>query len=209
MPSPLRQTRDSQRKERTRTALLDAARAVFVEKGYHPTLISDIVAEAGVGQGTFYRFFHSKRAVFEALFEQFAERLLGEFSDFSAHLPTNLEEYREASVRSLGEVASILLENREMAIFFLRQSPVIDRDFEARFEETLSAFAALARGYLEHAIRSGFARSCDTEVVSQCLVGIARQMISSSLKDELNAEDVRHLVREVIDFAFVGFGPRG
>jgi len=48
MPSTLRKKRDVERKERTREVLLDAATRVFSSAGYHTTLISDIVAEAGV-----------------------------------------------------------------------------------------------------------------------------------------------------------------
>jgi AcrR family transcriptional regulator len=207
MTTALRKVKDQERKDRTRALLMDAASRVFVDRGYHPTLISDIVAEAGVGQGTFYRFFPNKRSIFEALFEEFADSLLGQFQEFSANPPSNLEEYREASRKSLAEVARVLMAHREMAQLFMRQAPVIDRDFEARFADTLDLFASLARGYLEHAISLGFARSCDTSVVSQCLVGIARHLVSTLLSGSTDEEDTRRVLGEVIDFAFSGFGP--
>ncbi len=53
MLSELRKTRNQQRTERRRQALLDAAGKVFTRQGFHRTLVSDIVAEAHVGQGTF------------------------------------------------------------------------------------------------------------------------------------------------------------
>jgi len=58
-----RQEVDQARKDRTRAQLLEAAEQIFVRQGYHSTLVSDIVQQAGVGQGTFYRHFKSKRAV--------------------------------------------------------------------------------------------------------------------------------------------------
>jgi AcrR family transcriptional regulator len=45
---------------RARTALLGAARSVFVAKGYHGTRVDDIVSAAGVSHGAFYRYFKNK-----------------------------------------------------------------------------------------------------------------------------------------------------
>src|SRR5579885_3786399 len=43
-----------------RTELLKAAREVLAEKGFEAATISEIVARAGVAQGTFYLYFPSK-----------------------------------------------------------------------------------------------------------------------------------------------------
>lgn len=53
--------------EGTRRALLDAATRLFVERGYHHTSVPDIVAAAGVGHGTFYEYFGSRRDILLAL----------------------------------------------------------------------------------------------------------------------------------------------
>ena len=50
-----------------RSEILKAARAIFAQKGLEASKISDIVAEAGVAQGTFYLYFPSKSSVVEAL----------------------------------------------------------------------------------------------------------------------------------------------
>jgi AcrR family transcriptional regulator len=55
--------------EATRAALVDTARRLFVEKGYHHTGTAEVVAEAGVGtRGALYHHFADKRALFEAVF---------------------------------------------------------------------------------------------------------------------------------------------
>src|SRR5271156_4838599 len=62
----------------TRTALVDAARRLFVEKGYHRTGTEEIVAEAGVGtRGALYHHFTDKQALFEAVFVAVEEDLIG------------------------------------------------------------------------------------------------------------------------------------
>lgn len=55
------------RGERTRRRVLDAAEHVFAELGYHDASIVKITEAAEVAQGTFYRYFKSKQAVFDEL----------------------------------------------------------------------------------------------------------------------------------------------
>lgn len=62
--NPGGRTRKSQE---TRRALLDAAARMFAENGYHQTSVPDIVQAAGVGHGTFYEYFASRRDILLAL----------------------------------------------------------------------------------------------------------------------------------------------
>ncbi len=69
-------------KEATRKALSDAAKALFVERGYESTTIRDIADRAGVNERTFYRYFDGKeglvaesaRGGIEAILRQIRER---------------------------------------------------------------------------------------------------------------------------------------
>lgn len=55
--------------ESTRAALVDTARTLFVQKGYHQTGTEEIVAASGVGtRGALYHHFASKQELFEAVF---------------------------------------------------------------------------------------------------------------------------------------------
>jgi AcrR family transcriptional regulator len=67
------------RRERTRQALQQAAMKRFVADGVHQTSVSDIVADVGVTERTFYRHFPSKHAVlfadYDIGFEWFARAL--------------------------------------------------------------------------------------------------------------------------------------
>src|SRR5262245_45948610 len=56
--------------EQTRRTLLEAASRLFAARGYHNTSVPDIVREAGVGHGTFYEYFSSRRAILIDLTQQ-------------------------------------------------------------------------------------------------------------------------------------------
>src|ERR1700744_3839500 len=55
--------------------LKEAARKLFVERGYHATRPQDIAREAGLGHGTFYLHYPDKRACFLAFVEEAREEL--------------------------------------------------------------------------------------------------------------------------------------
>lgn len=65
---PGRRQRDQRQNE-----LLDAAAALFVEKGVVATSIDDIAERAGVAKGTFYHYFQDRTAMLEALRKRYSQ----------------------------------------------------------------------------------------------------------------------------------------
>jgi len=59
-----------------KSEILDAAEALFSEKGYDETSISDIIEKVGVARGTVYYHFKSKEDVLNAIIERLSVRLL-------------------------------------------------------------------------------------------------------------------------------------
>ena len=60
-----------------RAHILAAARRCFVQDGFHGTSMQDLVDEAGVSSGAFYRYFPSKDAVIEAIAAENLEQVVG------------------------------------------------------------------------------------------------------------------------------------
>ncbi|MCP3986754.1 MAG: TetR/AcrR family transcriptional regulator [bacterium] len=207
MVSELRKRSDAERRERTRLALMEAAGKVFVRRGYHATQVSHIVGEIDVGQGTFYRHFDDKRAIAGALFDQFAESLLAEFTPMSAPLPSGVEQYREASLAAAARAVQVLRSQRQLALLFLRQGASIDLDLDGQLAQILDRFVVLAKFHLDRAIAGGFARECDSEIVSQAIVGMALRQLDLWLGGSIDDRRVETAARELVEFAFRGFGP--
>jgi AcrR family transcriptional regulator len=69
-PAAASAARSDRRKAESRQRLLDAARQLFIERGYHETRPQDIARAADVGYGTFYLHFADKRQCFLAFAEE-------------------------------------------------------------------------------------------------------------------------------------------
>jgi AcrR family transcriptional regulator len=64
-------------------AILEAALALFVERGFHGTSVPSVAERAGVAAGTIYHYFASKEALVNALYKhwktEIASRVIGSF----------------------------------------------------------------------------------------------------------------------------------
>jgi AcrR family transcriptional regulator len=73
-PAPARQ----RRKEARPQELLDAALALFVEKGFAATRAEEVAARAGASKGTLYLYFPSKEELFKAVVRSNLSALIAE-----------------------------------------------------------------------------------------------------------------------------------
>jgi AcrR family transcriptional regulator len=86
-------------------AILVASRKVLVTKGYENVVVADIAAEAGVVEGTIYRYFDNKRELLTKVAELwFAEKLSEDLH--LAAISTTRDKLRHLAVRTLSIIRS-------------------------------------------------------------------------------------------------------
>ncbi|HUH53517.1 MAG TPA: TetR/AcrR family transcriptional regulator [Microbacteriaceae bacterium] len=78
----------------TRAKILESSEHVFAKYGYHEASIVKITEHAGIGLGTFYLYFDSKKTIFEALVDDLNRRVRHSMSEAMEGAKTRLEAER-------------------------------------------------------------------------------------------------------------------
>jgi AcrR family transcriptional regulator len=86
--------RNREQSERTRKALVRAARTLFAEKGFGGTATEEIVALAGVTRGALYHQFKDKTALFLEVFEDVERDLTSRLGEHVSGLDDPIEMLR-------------------------------------------------------------------------------------------------------------------
>lgn len=130
----------------TREDILDAAKALFFEKGFDATSVNDIMSALSLSKGAIYHHFDSKDAILSALIAREAEPMVaGAERIFSAEGKGILQKLREWS-----EFKTSFYRDR---YGFLRQVFVEHDDPSLRFR-ILSEFKALVSPHVISAVET-------------------------------------------------------
>jgi AcrR family transcriptional regulator len=93
--APTQIERGKRDKELRRQAFIDAATAVFAERGYDPATTREIAERAGCAEGLIHRYFQGKRGLLLAILEERAHRVVDDFVSALPDRQTVFEELRD------------------------------------------------------------------------------------------------------------------
>lgn len=155
--------------------ILDAAAAVFAEKGFFVARISDIADRASVADGTVYLYFKNKEEILTTVINT-------AFDAFMRHARSELEKLPTAGER-LRRLAYLHLEamsaNRNLAVVFqmeLRQSTRFVAEFSHKH---LVEYFTLVREAIREGQQSGEFRSdFDEKFAANCFFGAIDEMVT-------------------------------
>ncbi|MEU6089778.1 TetR/AcrR family transcriptional regulator [Streptomyces sp. NPDC047085] len=165
----------SPRGERTRNALITAAREVFERDGYLDARITDITGAAHVASGSFYTYFNDKEDVFRALVDMVQEEMLHPHLRERTGI-TDTRQLIDAANRDY--LRSYKKNARLMALF--EQVAHIDDNFRAMRLERGNAFARRNAKMIQALQDSGEADpTLDPLVTAHALSGMVSRMAYS------------------------------
>jgi AcrR family transcriptional regulator len=96
----------AERRASTRSALIGAARRLFAEKGFAGAGREEIVERAGVTRGAMYHHFASKEALFQAVYEEIEDEVLGRIAEAAMGATEPLEQFRRGAMAYLDVAAN-------------------------------------------------------------------------------------------------------
>jgi len=174
------------------SGILEAARKVFANRGFHDATVEDIAEAAGVAKGTVYLYYESKRDVYFAALKfgisQMYSLLLHELESAS----TPQEKLKALIAAKL----SYFDENRDFfKIYYSELGNIpsthpggIDKEFKALYQDQ----ARLVETILKDGIRKKVVRSLRTEqtalAISDIIRGVVTHRILGWSKSKLNQD---------------------
>jgi AcrR family transcriptional regulator len=165
------------RGERTRAALVAAARVVFERDGYLDSRLTDITAEAKCSTGTFYTYFSSREEIFTAVLEASRDDMLHPGMAHVDPSDTDPTAVIEASNRAYFEA----YERNAKLMMLLEQVAAIDPKFRELRRLRGVAFAERnACGIKELQSRGLVDRDLDPSLASAALSGMVARMAYQS-----------------------------
>ena len=131
----------------TRRRILDAATAVFSEKGYHGTAVDDIVKVSNTSKGSFYFHFPSKQEIFFALVDRLIASLARSAEDAIKVEHGPLDKVNAA----LETVFHNFSRHRNLAKILLVSGVGLGKAFDERLLAIHATFASLIKKHLDEA----------------------------------------------------------
>lgn len=104
--------------------IINAARAVFIEKGYAETSMSEIAARVGINRPTLHYYFRTKEKMFQAVFSGIVSSVIPKVFEALMQREKTISERIENIIDAY---YALFLENPHLPMFMLRE---LNRDSE-------------------------------------------------------------------------------
>jgi AcrR family transcriptional regulator len=163
-------TRD---KDATRARLLDAAERVFAEKGYHGTVVDDIIRASDSSKGGFYFHFPNKQAIFLALVDALVPKLAATVDKAIAAERDPVAQLDAA----LTTVLDLFSRHRRLTKILLVEAVGLGHGFDEKLMRTRGQFARMIQAHLDRAVAAGAITPLDTETVAWAWFGAINELV--------------------------------
>lgn len=175
-------TTTAERRDR-REAILEAALELFSERGFHGAAVPAVAERARVGAGTIYRYFESKEALVNALYQREKQRLVAKMTadfPFDADCRTQFGIFfrRAIAFSSTDRKAMLFLELHHHGDYLDETSRALER-----------SVMDLCRAFIEQAQREGLARAMPPDAAIAIVWGALVGLVRSSWEGLLRLDD--------------------
>jgi AcrR family transcriptional regulator len=189
-------------KQERRRQIMNAAKHVFAEAGYHGASINSIIEKAQIARGTFYLYFESKAAVFDSILDQAMADLRArihriEVEDPNAQAPQI--QLREQVMATL----DYIVRDRPLATLLLSAGHTPDAEAAERLDQFYAEVRDLLRRAMESGMEIGLLRKVEPELAAAAMLGMIRGVIEQLIRDP-SPPAVDVVVAEVLMVALRG-----
>jgi TetR/AcrR family fatty acid metabolism transcriptional regulator len=178
--------------------ILESAIVVFSGDGYHQAKVEDIANLAGVGKGTIYQYFQSKKVLFLETLKYIFERMLEQ-------LVVGIEEYdssAEKFTKIIDNHTAFIRENMDMVRITVNDSGQFYRDFHENAFYFLNKALALIEEVVIEGQKKGELKTGDPAAAAQMFLGIFHANAINVIFSQ--TEEKRGIIKEMLDIFLYG-----
>ena len=196
-------------RDERRQSLLDAARVLFAEKGYHDTTVDDITRAANVAKGTFYLYFSEKREIYYEVIRVFLD--LVKDAGVIVRSPTgHPEEYVERTRNNATNLIRVLNENRQLTRMAYGEAAGLDPRLTELWRKFYREIAEVEAQNLEFGMQLGVVRPCHALLQAYVHIGMVERVMLELLEHPDDFPPIDRLVDEMLRAGYEGLrGPNG
>ena len=173
-----------------RESILRAAETVFTRRDYHEVQMDDVARACGVGKGTLYRYFPSKRELYFAVTFDGIGRLREEIAAAAASSEPAARKIEHIVRRTL----AFFWDRRGFFTLIHRNELKPDADVREWFT-TRAGLTRLVEQTMRQAIAAGDVRGVDPRIATEMLFGMMRAVN----RYRTRADSFEPLVQSVVD----------
>lgn len=190
-------SRDLQAAER-RQQILDIAKRLFAEKGYHATSMRELNKEIGMAEALTYHYFPGgKLEILKSVLQTAQEERISKFVVYFKELFQGGEVLDQVLLQLTNGIAQRIREDQQYFQILMRERKLLGQEQQDALDElTKQPFAALA-DYLSKQSALGNVREMDFEVaasqfLSHVVVFVVRDILSGR---ELSQKEMQRIAR--------------
>ncbi|MGB9887207.1 MAG: TetR/AcrR family transcriptional regulator [Moorellales bacterium] len=150
-----------------RQQILEAAVEVFARRGYYEAKVEEVAARAGIGKGTVYEYFRSKRELFQAMLDYVGEYHL---SVLRASLEPGRRS-REKLVALARAHLELLLRHRELARLIFYSHAILGPQIWDWLQGQEKALVELLSAVFREGAARGELRPADEAMAARAFLG--------------------------------------
>jgi AcrR family transcriptional regulator len=179
-----------------RTGILEAAASVFGRRPYHEVLMDEVAAACGVGKGTLYRYFPSKRDLYLAVTFDGIEQLQADLVAIGESNGTPGERLAQLVRRLLGHFWD------RRVFFALIHGGEGDDPGALEWVRRRAALARVVERAIAQGVHAGAIRAIDARLAAEMLFG----MLRGANRHRSDADSLDGMVTLVLDVFLRGVG---
>lgn len=184
--------------------LMRAALEVFLEKGFHPTRIEDIIARAKVGKGTFYLYYKNKEEVVDRCMENFRTEI-GQTLNWVHENIDSEAGIKEVFLNEARMLAETLSSNQIAGKFLFREGRAVSTEIDRKMSAYYLELVETSEQTLAMAMAVGLIKELNPRVSAMCIIGGIIQIFYHWLEGDIEG-DVDDLLGDTVNFYMSALG---